>query len=250
MIKSKFSRYMMRSLKRGKKAKLCLSEMFILAVSGYKDGKCGLPKVDAAGEWTSPKIQKERNACCESQRKIYGTLQIRLEKEYRRANQLADKLEVYERRLNELKMQQQERPAEEELRRRRGEEALSDMQVQRRRQREYERMREKYNVAEAELREKLETDLEELIEVKSYLFQMNREADLVSDRIMSHTQQRIDFYWDAAMHADPKVCQEMPVTYRSLPIPEVTAEHRSVHEKEERRIADIIDRFKLQKEAV
>lgn len=80
MIKSKLGGYMMRSLKRGRRVKLGLLEMLILSIAGYRDGRYGLPKEDEEGEWTSPRIQKEMNACNESHRKIYETMQIRLER--------------------------------------------------------------------------------------------------------------------------------------------------------------------------
>lgn len=251
MIKSKLGRYMMHSLKRGRRVKLGPLEMLSLAIAGYRDGRYGLPKEDEEGEWTSPRIQKEMNACNESHRKIYGTMQIRLERRYRRANELVDKLAVYERRIEELTEQKPTPPTDAELKlRMHGEEGLSDSQVQRRRRREYNLEREKYSTLTIKLKERAEKELEELIELRSYLLQVNNEAELVCDRIMSHIQQRIDFYWNAAIHARAKTQSDMPAVYRRLPIPSVPAEYQCFHEKEEERMEKIIDRFKRYKEAV
>lgn len=241
--------FLLRSLKHEKKMRLGIIEKFMLGRLGKKDGLHGLPKEDEDGQWTSPTIQREINACNESNYRIYGILQIKLGKKYKTAAKLADRIECHEAKINELKGQIPRALTEEESRERRhGEEKLSISQVQHRRREEYERLREKYQVQINQIREELEADYEELIELKNDLVQRNHEAEVVCRRIRNHTQQRIDYYWNKAGCISYKNKRNIPAAYRCLPMLEVAESYKMLYRKEEQKIEAVIGRYNIYKE--
>lgn len=95
------------------------------------------------GDLSQPTIQREINACNESDHRTHGTLQIKLGKKYKTAAKLADRIECHKAKIKELKGHIPRALAEEESRERKhGEEKLSISQVQNRRWRKYERLKE------------------------------------------------------------------------------------------------------------
>lgn len=242
-------KFLLRSLKHEKKTRLGIIEKFMLGRLGKKDGLHGLPKEDGDGQWTSPTIQREINACNESNRRIYGILQIKLGKKYKTAAKLADRIECHEAKINEWKGQIPRALTEEESRERKhGEEKLSISQVRNRRRREYERLKDKYQVQIEQIREEMETDYEELIELKNDLVQRKHEAEAVCRRIRNHTQQRIDYYWNKAGYISYENKRNIPAAYIWMPMLEVAESYKMLYRKEEQKIENIIDRYTIYKE--
>lgn len=250
-MRSPADRYLNRVLKYGKKSKLRMTEKISLGWRGVRDGYFGLPKENGDGEWTSPSVQREINACNETHHRIYGTLQIRLEGKCREAVRLADALrrdEVLGKALKED--MPRELTEEEKYERKYGEERLADSQICSRRLKEYERKKEKVRIRVEQLAKKAEAEYEELIKLKSYLLQKQEEAAIVCRRIRSHTQQRIDYYWIAASYAAGKKQRSIPAVFGQLPVSDAAGFYEERHREERRKMEQVINQYNGNKEAV
>ena len=245
----KVDRFLTKSIMNGKPAKLGISEKITLRILGMRDANFGLPNEDTDGTWTSPIIQRELNACNEAHNKIYGTLQTLLEDKYRTASELAEMIEFLEASGKKLKREMPELPViDGAFIRKHGEENLSDMQVQSRRMREYSKATSELTARIEEIEKELDTSYRKLIELKSYLQQKNNEADLACRRIRCHTQQRIDYYWNAAFHSSYERKRCIPVTFGLLPIPNVVQAYRKMFGIQEEKINKVLDMYKCLKE--
>ena len=249
MMISDIDKFLLKSLRREKKSRLSLIEQLALGWRGKRDGRHGLPREDAEGQWTSPTIQKELNSCNESHNRIYGTLQIKLAEKYQMAGRLADRLEHHGIKIGELELYLPKALTDAESAiRKYGEEKLTDTQVQNRRFREYERQKQKYQAQIDQAREEAEKDYEKLIELKNELIQKNYEAELVCERIRSHTQQRIDYYWNAASYALYENNQIIPASFTQVQIPDAAEAYRTLHMEKEQKITETIHKFDMSKE--
>lgn len=248
-MRTRIDKYLNRINKRGKQTSLSYLERFVLHFTGKRDANFGLPNEDTDGTWTSPIIQRELNACNEAHNKIYGTLQTLLEDKYRTASELAEMIEFLEASGEKLKKEMPELPVIDGVFiRKHGEENLTDMQVQSRRMREYSKATSELTARIEEIEKELDTSYRKLIELKSYLQQKNNEADLACRRIRCHTQQRIDYYWNAAFHSSYERKRCIPVTFGLLPIPNVVQAYRKMFGIQEEKINKVLDMYKCLKE--
>lgn len=247
---SKIDRYLMRTLKRGKKARLGIMEKVSLSLKGRRDGIFGFPKEDAERGWTSPSIQREINSCNEAHNRICGILQIRLGEKYRKADSLAAQL-VYCRAKTEELLERM--PADltngQAGERRKGEERLTEQQVNNRRAREHEKRTQKYLLQKDQAEKEEEAAYRELIELKGYIVQKNYEAELACERIRNHVQQRIDYYWNAASHAAGKNERSIPPVFKQLEIPDALERYKAFCGEREQKMEDAISRYDERKEA-
>lgn len=247
---TKVDRYLNMKLKYGRNARLGFCERIALYHSGKVDALHHLPKEDIDGEWISPFIQKELNACNETHNRIYGTLQLLMEDKYRNANEIALRIEYLEAEIEKNKKDMSEKPGHDGvIHRKYGEEMLTDSQVERRRKLEYEKEAQLVKTKIEKQEKEIEGLFKALIKIKSYLEQKNIEADLTCMRIRSHTQQRIDYYWSIAAQVsyDDRRC--MPVTFGMLPIPNVVKRYKKLYSAQEERISRVINCYKVNKEA-
>lgn len=237
-------RFLLKSLRHGKKAKLSIIEKFFLRRTGRKDGRYCLPRENSEGMWTSPTIQREINACNETLTRICGILQVKLEEKYTKAAKLADKIKYYEMRINVLKQDMPAPLTEEDCNaRKHGEEKLTNSQIYNRRMREYKQSVNGIQTQIDKLREEVDADYEELIDLKSYLAQKNYETEFVCNRIRSHTQQRIDYYWNAASHISYESERNIPAVFDQLPIWDVLDSYKQFHKEKESAIEKLINQY-------
>ena len=242
-------KYFEKNLARHEKAKLGFLERLRLRSRGSLDGRAGLPRQDEAGQWTSPFIQQELNACSEAHNKVVGTLSLRLDEEYTAAVYLAERIERALARIAEIEGSLPEPPGAEALNvRKRGEEALSESQVRHRRRREFEREKNRLSSQIHSLQAQADEDYDQLIRLKSDLDQKQSEAEIVCAKILCHVQQRVDCYWDAALHA-AEAGDAMPVIFAGLVPSEVLAQYRKLHERDDQRIQSLIAVRAKRKEA-
>lgn len=242
--------YLLSQLKRETRARLGFIELLILKREGKRDGLHSLPREDAEGNWTSPTIQKEINACNEAHNRIYGTLQVKLEEKYKRALELAENVSHNNERLEKLRAEMP-MPVDDSFLhvRKHGEDKLTDSQIYNRRLRECSRGIERIRKEINKVREETETFYKELIELKNYLCQVNHEADIVCERIRCHTQQRIDFYWNFASHTAYESKRIIPPAYVGIPVPNIVDSYRRMHEAEEQLIEETVNQYNRLKEA-
>ena len=237
-------RFLLKSLRDGKKAKLSIIERVFLRRIGRKDGRHSFPRENSDGLWTSPTIQREINACNESLNRICGTLQVKLEEKYTKAAKLADKIKYYEMRISVLKQDMPDSLTEEECNaRKHGEEKLTNSQIYNRRMREYKQSVNGIQTQIDKLREEADADYKELIDLKNYLAQKNYETEFVCSRIRNHTQQRIDYYWNAASHISYESERNIPAVFTELPIRDVLESYKQFHKEKESAIEKLINQY-------
>ncbi len=237
-------RFLLNSLMHEKKIGLNLFEILHLRWLGTRDASHGLPRENGEGKLTSPTIAREFNSLNESHNKIYGMLQLHLSDKYKRAVALAEILKRHKFRMKELSCTFPAPITEEECNaRRNGEEGLTDSQVRRRRLREHENSIKKVQEQIDTIREKAEKDLLELLEINSFLNQMNHETEIVCKKIRCHVQQRIDCYWAAALYKSFGSRKDISSTYSSVPVPEVVANYKVIHQRDNSMIAQAIHLF-------
>lgn len=245
----KVDRMLNREIKRGKSTELSLFEKVMLKNTGRNDALHGLPEKADGETWISPFIHKEMNACNESHYKVYGRLQVFLEDSYRKAGELAEKIAYLETYIEDLRsaMPQSPNAGSADLRKG-GEERLTDSQVLRRRQREYDVETREAFLKIDKIREEMDAAYRSLIEINNLLVQKNTEADIACSKIRSHTQQRVDYYWSAAFHASYEKEKEMPVIFGDIVLPDVVHEYRRMCKRGQEKIEAIISRCSRVKE--
>ncbi len=242
--------YLGKRLMMSRRSELNALEKGLLTLRGRRDGAAGLPRTAEDGQWTSPFIQQELNACSEAHSKIFGTLSMTLDEEYVQAVYLSERIDCASDRIAELEGTLPEPPRAAELSlRKRGEENLSDSQVQSRRKRESDKARGQIKGQIRALEEQADRDFDQLIQLKSDLDQKEKEAEIVCSRILSHTQQRIDYYWNVILCCAKGGSSHLPVTFTGLVPSEAADQYRRLHEEDARRIERTISRRTEGKEA-
>ncbi len=242
--------YLGRRLRERRRSELGPLEKALLTLRGRRDGAAGLPRTAEDGQWTSPFIQQELNACSEAHSKIFGTLSMTLDEEYVQAVCLSERVDSASGRIAELEGTLPEPPQAAELTlRKRGEENLSDSQVQSRRKREFDKARGHVQAQLRALREQADRDFDQLIRIKGDLDQKEKEAEIVCARILSHTQQRIDYYWNVILRSAKAGAERLPVTFTGLLPSSAVDQYRRLREEETRRIERTINRRTEGKEA-
>ena len=192
------------ALAKGNLRRLSMWELLLLKYAGRRDGKAGLPKETASGEWTSAMLRKEVEAFSEYSNDLWGQLQITLHDAYATCDTLIDAILH----LNELiaRGAPPELPKDDPAYhiRKRGEEALAETQVVARRKREAEaglrHRREDY----ARMQHAVRRNYEELSTLHGYILEAQSAASLVCERVMHHAGQRVSVYWRSAYRVHPE----------------------------------------------
>lgn len=202
------AKYQTRLLTHGKAGRIGWFESIPLKLSGRKDGSCGLPKKDDVGEWNSAVLSRESHSFKEFCDKTWGRLQIDLAERFSRLGYLVNETERLEKRLEEIR---QELEKAENItatasgaERHRGEELLSERQIKHRRARENAKRLQPYRSVKQSLEVELRECLQEAIAIRSEITEANNTARLICERVMDHTRQRIDVYWNAALNSHPQ----------------------------------------------
>ena len=79
----KLEKFLKNTMKWKNKSDIGILEKITLSIMGKNDGLHGLPQKDSDGVWSSSIVRKELNACNESHNKIYGTIQLALDEEFK-----------------------------------------------------------------------------------------------------------------------------------------------------------------------
>ena len=204
-----------KKLARGKTEAPRVTERIVLKYNGWKDGRNGFPKADHDGRWSSPRVKQEIDAYEEFCSKVWGSLQIDMERMHQEVEYLIRSIIGMERSLARLKgnppTEKEDEDTDHHVIRRAGEEELTDDQVRNRRKREREKETAPYFSQIRELEARIQNAYCELNEITSYIVEASNAVRLISERTMNHTRQRIDIYWNAAIR-NSKNKEEIPIS--------------------------------------
>lgn len=202
------TRYQTRLLARGKARRIGWLEAIPLKLAGHRDGTRGLPKKDDAGEWASAVLSRESHSFKEFCDRTWGRLQIDLAEQFSRLGYLAEEAERLENRLEEIREELEKAEgnttSDSLAERHRGEELLSENQIKHRRTRENERRLQPYRSARRTIETRLRECLQEAIAIRSEITEANNATRLICERVMDHTRQRLDVYWQSALVSHPE----------------------------------------------
>ena len=201
------AKYQTYLLTYGKAEKIGWFESIPLKLAGRKDGPRGLPKKDDAGEWNSAVLSRESHSFKEFCDRTWGRLQIDLAERFSRLGYLIDEAERLEKRLEEIRQELEKvestMATASGVERHRGEELLSESLIKHRRDRENVKRLQPYRSAKQTIEDELRECLQEAIAIRSEITEANNAARLICERVMDHTRQRIDVYWNAALKRHP-----------------------------------------------
>lgn len=194
-----------KKLEGQKLISLKLSERISMKYAGWVDGRKGLLRCDENGEWCSSVLKQEVDAFEEFCAKQIALLKIEEENEFREMNVLFDKViplrkKIYDAKakvdvlMNEQINFNQRKP---------GEESLTDVQVDARRRREHNKLLQPLQADVAQYTDELWTTINKIYEKLSQIKESFDSTMKMNERMLQHSQRKIDVYWRSAMHHVP-----------------------------------------------
>ena len=227
-------KFQWRMLRRAKAKRLGPIEALSMKLLGRGDGRDGLPRKSQTGGWESPRLRKEANAYYEFCDRAWGATQLQLAETYKKAGVLIDVIKRKEEMLEQLTGEAPVQPGAAYFEtRKNGEEDLTDDQIRVRRSREILKQNAPYHAKVRAIEAEIETAYSQLRELQNHIAETNNGTRLVCERLKSHTEQRRDAYWNAAIRTHPAK-ETMPVTPEVLPESEAeqiyTAHHKNLEE--------------------
>lgn len=214
-------------LSRGKVKGIGLVEGVGLKIRGRIDGARSLPRECGEGNWISPHLDREIRSYDEFSSRMWGHLQIEEEEEYARLGLLMDSI---------LHTRAQLKTAESDLKevlagegapdtsRRHGESKLTEAQIAARRTSESAKRLAPYKDNVGALRSKLASEVDEFSALRSKIAEDNNSTRMICARVKEHLLQRMDVYWNAALHRHSENAR-MP----AVPSIEVTSRAETVY---------------------
>lgn len=194
-------------LRKGRIKGIGLFERATLVIAGRIDGMRGLPREDVAGNWLSPRLDRETRAYDEFCSRRWGRLQIDEEESYARMGELTDSIAHTGALLEAAQTALTAACAEEEtadVSRRHGEDGLSDGQVAARRANEQEKRLAPLRNDVSTLQSRLTSEIDALSTLRNRILEDNHSARMVCARVRDHLYQRMDVYWAAALRKHPE----------------------------------------------
>ena len=201
-------------LEKGKIKKIGLMESLRLKIQGYSDGSHGLP-VKTDNNWISPRIDKEINSYEEFCSRIFGSLQIELEEKFAHLGNLIDSISHTQNELEIAKEQlgnQLQKYSSSLMIRKKGEDNLTEAQVQSRRQKERDKYLSSARGKVSSIESQLSTQIEDFYALKNRIVEDYNSTKLICNRAKDYILQRIDIYWDSAYkkHPESKMMPAIP----------------------------------------
>lgn len=225
----------LKSLSKGKVKKLGFLETLKFKISGYRDGKQGMPKAsDERGSYTSPVINREVNAFEEFCALQWGAIQYENQKAYARMTELLDEIfqlqKSHEAAIQRLAAARADVKTAEPVLRKYGEEELSEIQVKSRRTAERNRYLASYRAKVNTLEDKIVILLEEFSKLHGMLTEMDNSTRLMCSCAKAHMLQRLDVYYRASLRKHPKRDTMPPALKVDIPFRSEQL-YREPHEK-------------------
>lgn len=204
----------LKELRRGNIKNVSLWEMISLRHAGKTDGMEGLPRQREDGSWTSAFMEREQGRFEEFCGQMWSLLQFEKEERYARLAELMDEIPKLKAAAMELDREMLAMEKDSSFHsRKRGEEALTEDQVQLRRERELVLLAEPLRGRMQELRHRTAADAEEFSQIIGSLEEDCNSIRMAIQRVREHSLQRLDIYWNTALKYHP-MGEAMP------PVPE------------------------------
>lgn len=203
--KSNLRNKRLKNLDRGKTKSLGIFEKLSMNYAGWVDGRRGLLRCNADGVWQSSVLKQEVDSYEEFCAEQLGGLKVEEEDEFKQMNILFDKVVPLRKKLSDAKSRLSKATDEEVdlTERKEGENNLTEMQVTARRSRERsEQLAPLRNIVT-----EYETQLSAIVDdIFSRLSQVKESFDStvkITNRLLQHSQRRVDVYWRSAMRHMP-----------------------------------------------
>jgi len=205
---------MKKELRKGKTKGLYIYEIIHMFLLGIVDGKKGVPKENEEGIWVSSIINKQKNEYEEYCDKKWGYIQIELKDFHEHCDILMKEIPLIGNKL-EIAREQEKKYEPAVFERKRGEENLSDNQIIARRKREETKRKTKNHAEVAKLEEELSSKYYELLKEHNHIVETTNGVRMICERVMKHTNQRLDVYWRAVLRVHPDK-EHMPMVVTEL----------------------------------
>ena len=216
MENSRFRKQRLRKLNKGKRKRLGFWETVMLKLTGYRDGKKGLPRVIDDNVWYSPFMNREVNSYEEFCSHTWGGLQIENEERYAELKELTDVIQQKKIQLEVAKeklMIAYQDAKNSEVFRKNGEDKLTDSQVRARRNFEKEKRLVPEKKKVSDLEHELKKVEKSFFNLYSKLVEDSNTTRLICQRVKEHTHMRVDMYWNSMLiyHPDGMTIPAVPV---------------------------------------
>ena len=226
----------LKRLEKEKIKSLGLVETLTMKYAGWNDGRNGLLRCNSDGRWESSILKQEVDAFEELCANQMGRLKFEEEKTFNEMNVLFDKVDPLRNKLSDAKeaLEQAKEKQVDVSVRKEGEENLTEAQITSRRNREHERillpLKNKVEKYDKEFSDTVEAIFTHLSQVKEAF----DSAVKVNQRVLFHSQRKIDVYWHSAMHQMPELPSVPNVTFSNLSEQAFANHYRQVEERAEK----------------
>lgn len=178
-------------------------ECLNLRIAGHIDGSRNLPREEGEGFWMSPYLDRELHSYEEFTAHIWDNLQAEEEAAYVRLGELMDSLVHTMSQLNDARADLEAMIHYEETAetfRKFGEDKLTDAQVKARRASESAKRIALPREHISTLQSKLTVETDEFSALCNKILENNNSARMACNCLKDHVLQRIDVYWNSALH--------------------------------------------------
>lgn len=200
-----------------------LLERLPLICRGRGDGRQGLPRESAQGQWESPFIAREVGAYNEFASKMWAHFQLHQEDSYHRLASSLDTIAQTEAALAQAREALEDASCQEcGTFRKPGEAALPDSQVRVRREKEHAKSLAPVKARVASIQAQLDEQKEDVSTVYNQILEAHTTMSMVIEKQKQHLEQRLAVYWAAALGRHPENAR-MPAI-PDIPIPPAVEE--------------------------
>lgn len=203
MKKNKLRNYRLSKLRKGKAKGVGFFEGLGLKIAGSIDGSRSLPRDNGCDHWVSPHLDREIRSYEEFSSRMWGNLQFENEHAYARLGELMDSLVHIKAQLEDANSDLEAMSAHEgspDAVRKHGEGKLTDAQVISRRTNEISKRLAPLRSRVSFLQNKLAAETDEVLELRNKIIEDNNSTKMICNRVKDHILQRMDVYWNFALH--------------------------------------------------
>lgn len=191
----------LKNLHKGKAKSLGPIEKVTMTYAGWIDGKRRLLRCNENGLWQSSILKQEVDSYEEFCAEQMGRLKLQEEDEFKRMNILFDQVIPLRKKLFEAKRILKKVMNEEVdlTRRKEGEDKLTEVQVIARRNRERDKALQPFKDEVVKYDKELSYTIESIFISLSQIKESFDSTIKITNRLLQHSQRRIDIYWRSAM---------------------------------------------------
>lgn len=190
-----------KSLDKGKTKSLGFFEKISMKYAGWVDSRKGLFRCNTDGVWQSSILKQEVDSFEEFCAEQIGRLKIEEEEVFKQMNVCFDEVIPLRKKLFDAKKRLKEAEAVEvDLSlRKEGEENLTEVQVVARRSRERDELLQPLKISVDQYEKQLSDTVKDIFSKLSQIKESFDSTVKICNRILQHSQRRIDVYWRSAM---------------------------------------------------